>query len=170
MRNNRFPIVVVVAGSTTAGQQLTEVELNECFKGCDETLRLERDKKLVLAFIESMMHKIAPNLCAMVGSSIAAQLIGLAGEARVTILSFFRPIICGGVACLSVAGGLQALAQMPACNVQVMGQQKNFGMGLSNIAASNMPHIGVLFYCDLVQVGVIASLYITMVRCLIVCT
>lgn len=89
MRNNRFPIVVVVAGSTTAGQQLTEVELNECFKGCDETLRLERDKKLVLAFIESMMHKIAPNLCAMVGSSIAAQLIGLAGEARVTILSFF---------------------------------------------------------------------------------
>ena len=52
---------------------------------------------------------------------------------------------------------------MPACNVQVMGQQKNFGMGLSNIAASNMPHIGVLFYCDLVQVGVIASLCITMV-------
>ena len=47
---------------------------------------------------------------------------------------------------------MQALAEMPSCNVQVMGQQKNFGMGLSNITASNMPHIGILFYCDLVQV------------------
>ena len=68
-----------MAGSTTAGGQLTENELNECFKGCDEVLRLDRDKNRVLSFIESMMSKIAPNLCAMVGSSIAAQLIGLAG-------------------------------------------------------------------------------------------
>jgi U4/U6 small nuclear ribonucleoprotein PRP31 len=75
-----FPLTSVsVAGSTTAGRQLTELELSECFKGCDETLRLDRDKMLVLAFVESMMHRIAPNLCAMVGSSIAAQLIGLAG-------------------------------------------------------------------------------------------
>lgn len=119
-------MIVAVAGSTTDGQQLSEFELNECFRGCDEILRLDKDKMRTLTFIESMMNKIAPNLCAMTGSSIAAQLIGL-------------------------AGGLQALAQMPACNVQVMGQQKSFGMGLSNIAASNMPHIGILHYCDLVQ-------------------
>lgn len=41
------------------------------------------------------MHHIAPNLSAVVGSEIAAKLMG-------------------------VAGGLKALSKMPACNVQVM--------------------------------------------------
>jgi U4/U6 small nuclear ribonucleoprotein PRP31 len=71
--------LLTVAGSTTPGQQLSEFELKECFRACDETLRLERDKLRVLTFIESIMSKIAPNLCVMIGSNIAAQLIGLAG-------------------------------------------------------------------------------------------
>lgn len=48
----------------------------------------------VLRFVESRMHKIAPNLSLVVGSEVAAKLMG-------------------------VAGGLVALSKMPACNVQV---------------------------------------------------
>lgn len=48
----------------------------------------------ILQFVESKMTKVAPNLSAVVGSEIAAKLMG-------------------------VAGGLLALSRMPACNVQV---------------------------------------------------
>ncbi len=43
------------------------------------------------------MTKVAPNLSAVVGSEVAAKLMG-------------------------VAGGLLALSRMPACNVQVRGE------------------------------------------------
>ena len=45
------------------------------------------------------MHKIAPNLSTVVGSEVAARLMG-------------------------VAGGLISLSRMPACNVQVGGMQE----------------------------------------------
>lgn len=48
----------------------------------------------ILSFVESRMASIAPNLSLVVGSEIAAKLMGL-------------------------AGGLHALSRMPACNVQV---------------------------------------------------
>jgi U4/U6 small nuclear ribonucleoprotein PRP31 len=48
----------------------------------------------ILNFVESKMNKVAPNLSAVVGTEIAAKLMG-------------------------VAGGLLALSSMPACNVQV---------------------------------------------------
>lgn len=48
----------------------------------------------ILSFVESRMNKVAPNLSALVGSEIAARLMG-------------------------VAGGLLALSRMPACNVEV---------------------------------------------------
>jgi hypothetical protein len=48
----------------------------------------------ILQFVESRMSSIAPNLSLIVGSEIAARLMGL-------------------------AGGLHALSRMPACNVQV---------------------------------------------------
>ena len=48
----------------------------------------------ILQFVESRMSSIAPNLSLIVGSEIAAKLMGL-------------------------AGGLHALSRMPACNVLV---------------------------------------------------
>lgn len=48
----------------------------------------------ILQFVESRMSSIAPNLSLIVGSEIAARLMGL-------------------------AGGLHALSKMPACNIQV---------------------------------------------------
>ena len=66
-----------VAGSTTSGKELTGIELTECFKGCDEVISLDADRRRILSFVESRMNRIAPNLVAIVGSSIAAQLVGL---------------------------------------------------------------------------------------------
>ena len=63
-------------------------------EGCDAALALDGDKAAILALVQARMHKIAPNLSTAVGTAIAAQLMG-------------------------VAGGLTALSQMPACNVQV---------------------------------------------------
>mmetsp|Transcript_15693 Transcript_15693/g.15032 ORF Transcript_15693/g.15032 Transcript_15693/m.15032 type:complete len:699 (+) Transcript_15693:1115-3211(+) len=117
-------MIVSVTGSTTSGVPLNQGDLAECFKGCEEVLTLDSDKAIVLRFVESRMSRIAPNLSHLIGARVAAQLVGL-------------------------AGGLVALSKIPACNIQVIGQEKRNLGGFSNVAA--MPHIGVLHYCDLVQ-------------------
>lgn len=72
-------MVVSVTGSTTSGQPLNVTDLEECQKGCEEVLLLNDDKLTILNYVESRMNDIAPNLCALTGSRVAAQLVGLAG-------------------------------------------------------------------------------------------
>jgi U4/U6 small nuclear ribonucleoprotein PRP31 len=122
--SNSLIMIVSVSASTTPGAPLPAAKLNECFHGCDEILRLEEDRKVLMQFVESRMSQIAPNLCALIGSSVAALLVGL-------------------------AGGLIALSKIPSCNVQVMGQEQKNLAGLSN--ASAPLHTGVLSTCSLVQ-------------------
>jgi len=122
--SNSLVMIVSVSSSTTPGKPLSESDLAECFRGCDEVLKLEADKSMLMKFVESRMNQIAPNLCALIGSHVAAQLVGL-------------------------AGGLIALSKIPSCNVQVMGQERKNLAGLSLTSA--MPHTGVLYYCSLVQ-------------------
>ena len=119
-------MVVSVTGSTTAGQPLSASDLDDCFKGCSEILDLDRERGSVLQFVQSRMNRIAPNTCYLIGSRVAAQLIGL-------------------------AGGLEALSKIPACNIQVMGQEKRGGFmaGFSNLAI--IPHVGIIAFCDIVQ-------------------
>ncbi len=61
--------------------------------GCAMTLRLDGDRAHILRLVQTRMGRIAPNLSAVVGTAIAAQLMG-------------------------VAAGLHSLSQMPACNIQ----------------------------------------------------
>lgn len=117
-------MVVAVTGSTGNNTRLSEEDLQECMKGCEEMLLLEEDKNTMLMFVESRMGRIAPNTCALVGARVASQLVGL-------------------------AGGLENLSRIPSCNIQVMGQEKRHLSGFSNIAA--MPHTGVLQYAESVQ-------------------
>ncbi|KAJ1449241.1 hypothetical protein M885DRAFT_583331 [Pelagophyceae sp. CCMP2097] len=117
-------MVVSVTGSTTSGQPLSEGELDECARGCDECLALDEDKMTILHYLESRMSVLAPNLTRLVGSSLAAMLVGM-------------------------AGGLEKLANVPACNLTVMGQEKRHLAGFGNVAG--MPHTGVLYFSDLVQ-------------------
>lgn len=117
-------MIVSVTGSTTSGKPLTESELNECLRGCAEVSLLEKDKVTLLRFVESCMQRVSPNLCCLIGSRIAAQLLG-------------------------IAGGVIALSKIPACNLQVIGQEKRIMSGLSSLGTTR--HAGILYNCDLVQ-------------------
>lgn len=117
-------MIVSVTGSTTSGKPLSNDEITECCRACDEIMSLDNDKSVILKFIESRMNRIAPNTCALIGARIAAHVVGL-------------------------AGGIVALSKIPSCNIQVIGQEKRHLAGFSNVAA--LPHTGVLYYCDLIQ-------------------
>lgn len=121
---NALVISVSMTGSTTSGQPLSEADLQQCQEGVAEALALEEARNATLQFVETRMNSVAPNLCAIIDTVIAAQLMGL-------------------------AGGLGAMAKTPACNFQVMGQQKGALAGFS--AAASMPHTGILFFATVVQ-------------------
>ncbi|CAI5747385.1 unnamed protein product [Peronospora destructor] len=117
-------IGISVTGSGTSGKPLDPQDLKTCMEACDEALSLEKDKNMILRFVESRMKYLAPNVSQLVGTRIAALLIGL-------------------------AGGVAELARIPACNLQVLGQEKKVLSGFSSAAA--LKHTGVLFFSDLVQ-------------------
>ena len=62
---------------------------------CEEATKLEEARNSVLEFVETRMKAISPNICAIIDTTLAAQLMGL-------------------------AGGLAALSKIPACNVQTV--------------------------------------------------
>lgn len=117
-------MIVSVTASTTQGQALTEKELEQISEACDMAIELNNSKLTIFDYVESKMTFIAPNLCAIVGASTAAKLVGL-------------------------AGGLTRLSKMPACNLQVLGAQKKVLSGFSKVAM--LPHTGFVYYCDIVQ-------------------
>lgn len=117
-------MVVSVTASTTQGQRIEEEELGRILEACDMALNLNDVKVKILGYVESRMSFVAPNLSHIVGSTVAAKLMG-------------------------VAGGLTALSKIPACNVLVLGAQKRTLAGFST--ASILPHTGFIYYCDSVQ-------------------
>ena len=69
------------------------------------------------------MQIVAPNLCKLVGSALAAKLI-------------------------SHAGGIDKLAFMPACNIQVMGGNRH---SVSVGTGQERNHTGVFWDMDIVK-------------------
>ncbi|KAJ1386719.1 Prp31 C-terminal [Sesbania bispinosa] len=117
-------MVVSVTASTTTGKPLPEEVLSKTIEACDRALALDSAKKKVLDFVESRMGYIAPNLSAIVGSAVAAKLMG-------------------------TAGGLAALAKMPACNVQLLGAKKKNLAGFST--ATSQFRVGYLEQTEIFQ-------------------
>jgi U4/U6 small nuclear ribonucleoprotein PRP31 len=68
-------------------------------------------------YVESCMHVVAPNLCRLVGSSVASKL-------------------------MSTAGGIDKLAVMPACNIQVLGSEKTPNLGIGMMGRNHMGFFG----------------------------
>jgi U4/U6 small nuclear ribonucleoprotein PRP31 len=122
---NSVVISVSMTGSTTSGQPLSEAELNKCLEGCDEALALDEARTSILTFVETRMTSIAPNVCAILDTVIAAQLMG-------------------------ICGGLVSMSKIPACNLQVLGQQKITSLAGFGSAAA-MPHTGLIYYSSVVQ-------------------
>jgi U4/U6 small nuclear ribonucleoprotein PRP31 len=121
-------MVVSVTGSTTSGQPLSESDLEKTLRACDRALELDEAKKKMFNYVATRMADTAPNLSAVLGSDIAAQLIG-------------------------IAGGLHALSKMPACNVQVLGSKKKATAGMSSASAVRAGdlHAGFIYDCDIIQ-------------------
>ncbi|XP_028553981.1 U4/U6 small nuclear ribonucleoprotein Prp31 homolog [Dendrobium catenatum] len=117
-------MVVSVTASTTSGKRLPDDVLNKTIDACDRALALDLAKKKVLDFVESRMGYIAPNLSVIVGSAVAAKLMG-------------------------TAGGLSALAKMPACNVQLLGAKKKNLAGFST--ATSQFRVGYLEQAEIFQ-------------------
>ncbi|KAI8346228.1 hypothetical protein B0O80DRAFT_393004 [Mortierella sp. GBAus27b] len=111
-------MVVVVTGTTTEGRQLTESEWKACEDACDLALELEKAKLTITEYVESRLTFIAPNLSAIIGTATAAKMMGQ-------------------------AGGLTALSKLPACNIQVLGKDKNLNSALSS--ASQLKHVGFIY-------------------------
>jgi len=97
-------MVVVVTATTTAGRALPPAQATRALAAAQALQRGAEDRRLLDAFVAARMHRVAPNLAALVGTAVAARLVG-------------------------AAGGLQALARMPACNLQVLGAKRGRGGG-----------------------------------------
>lgn len=121
---NNVVMIISVSASSSAGAPLSPAALEQCLVACAEAISLDDDKLRILAFLESRMPHIAPNLCALIGAAVAAHLLGL-------------------------AGGLVALSKVPSCNVTSIGKDKRNLNGMST--ASSRSPAGPLNSCDIVQ-------------------
>jgi U4/U6 small nuclear ribonucleoprotein PRP31 len=125
--NSNQIITITVAGSTTSGRPLTEEELLRVDRAATYMEQLLEVQRELVQFVENSMESLVPSICALVGSSTAARLLGL-------------------------AGGLQELTKIPSCNLQVMGQVKHNSTSRAGLSsASTKQHVGILSDCDLVQ-------------------
>ena len=118
-------MVVSVTGSTTGGKPLEEAELAEAMRECEEMLELSEARASILEFVEARMQRFAPNMSALLGSSLTAQMIGQ-------------------------AGGLAALCNIPSCNVQALGNNRKVLQGMST-KGSVGTNSGLVAQCDIVQ-------------------
>ncbi|KAG6878120.1 hypothetical protein C0993_012124 [Termitomyces sp. T159_Od127] len=130
---------IFMTATTTSGKPLADSEWGAVERACDLSDRLEEAKKKVFfhsdrlvpfqheaqifMYVSSRMNMLAPNISAIVGTTTAAKLLG-------------------------VAGGLAGLAKMPSCNVHLLGAQKKIAAGFSS--ATQKRHTGFIFQCELV--------------------
>lgn len=117
-------MVVSVTASTTGGKPLPEDVLQKTIEACDRVLSLDSARRKVCDFVESRMLNFAPNLSAIVGTSVAAKLVGS-------------------------VGGLSALARLPDSTVKCLGSKKKNLAGFSS--ATYRPHLGFLEQTEIYQ-------------------
>ncbi|KAI9484977.1 hypothetical protein BDB00DRAFT_852443 [Zychaea mexicana] len=117
-------MVISVTATTTAGKPLSPTGWKNTEEACDLAFALDAAKRKIIGYVESRMALVAPNLSNVVGSSTAAKL-------------------------LTAAGGLTAFCKIPACNVQVLGNNKKTNTGFSS--ASMDRHTGYIYSSELVM-------------------
>jgi nucleolar protein 56 len=109
---------ILEAAQTSLGAQFDEIDI-EALQACARRISdLYRLRRQVAEYIDGLMAQIAPNLRAVVGGSIGARLI-------------------------SLAGGLGKLARMPSSTIQVLGAEKALFRALKTRAKP--PKHGVIY-------------------------
>ncbi|KAJ3434017.1 u4/u6 small nuclear ribonucleoprotein prp31 [Anaeramoeba flamelloides] len=110
-------------------QKLTKQEMDTVLYSCESLLRLNEHKQFILNYLASRMYLIAPNLTAIVGPTITAQLI-------------------------SIAGGLIPLSRISANNFQLLGVDRAPLIGFSSTSSSvqqKIRYAGVIASCQLMK-------------------
>ena len=116
-------MVVTVTGSTTDGKELSDADLDLTLEACERLLKLDDDKTKLFKFVEKNMEKTAPNLSQVLGTDVAARVMGL-------------------------AGGLELLSKMPSNVVQNIGNGKKkntAGSSLQVLQKSGDVNVGFIF-------------------------
>jgi U4/U6 small nuclear ribonucleoprotein PRP31 len=116
-------VAITVTASTSRGlSHLPEADTRLIEARIGLGIRLDDKKTIIVNFLTQKMPIYAPNLCILLGSLIASQLV-------------------------AAAGGLANLATMPAQNIEAVGSHKQSlsGLGGSNAKSS------LLSKCDLVE-------------------
>lgn len=117
-------MVIQMTYTRTTGISLDVDKQKEVMETADLIVDLHNVRNQIFAFIEEQITELAPNVVAIIGTSIAARLIGF-------------------------VGGLDQLSRVPASNVLCIGSvEDKITTGLSSFGSK---HRGIIFKCDLVQ-------------------
>jgi U4/U6 small nuclear ribonucleoprotein PRP31 len=117
-------VVISMTASTTKGRKLSDEAWSRIEEACKLVYDLEQARRKILAYVESRMSIIAPNLSKVVGSRVATKLLGL-------------------------AGGLTSLTKIPACNIGLLGASRKVPTGLSSAFSGR--HQGFIIQAPLIQ-------------------
>lgn len=118
-------VVISMTASTTIGVPLPKSEWNSVREALDTVFELESVRSRILEYVESRMAFIAPNLSAVVGTRTATKLLG-------------------------VAGGLEGLTKIPACNVPLLGAAKKHLIGFSTVGSNSTRANGFIMQSSLI--------------------
>lgn len=117
---------ITLTATATKGRKLSASEWKTVETAVEVASQLRESREKIFAYVESRITAVAPNIAAIVGTAIAAKLLGL-------------------------AGGLQALSRTPACNIMLFGALKKSLSTVQFSAASQQRHTGFIFQSNIVQ-------------------
>ncbi|KIR32948.1 U4/U6 small nuclear ribonucleoprotein PRP31 [Cryptococcus deuterogattii MMRL2647] len=117
---------ITLTATTSRGRPLKPAEWETVQRAIVVAQNLRSAREQIFSYVESRMAAVAPNLSAIVGTGIAAKLLGL-------------------------AGGLQAFSRQPSCNVMLFGAMKKTLATSHLSAASQQRHTGFIFQSSIVQ-------------------
>ncbi|WRT67443.1 uncharacterized protein IL334_004414 [Kwoniella shivajii] len=117
---------ITLTATSTRGRKLSNGEWITVQNAIIVAGELRSAREKIFAYVESRMAAVSPNLSAIVGTGIAAKLLGL-------------------------AGGLHAFSRQPSCNIMLFGAMKKSLANTHLSAASQQRHTGFIFQSAIVQ-------------------
>jgi nucleolar protein 56 len=114
---------IVDASGTSMGSDLSEVDLINVKYFTDKVLSLMKFRIELVDYLTDKMHKLAPNVSALVGETTGARLI-------------------------SHAGSLSSLAKYPASTIQILGAEKALFRALKT--KGKTPKYGLLYHTSFI--------------------
>lgn len=117
---------ITLTATSTRGRMLSNGEWLTVQRAIEVAEQLRDAREQIFNYVESRMSAVAPNISVIVGTGIAAKLLGL-------------------------AGGLHAFSRAPSCNIMLYGAMKKT-LATSHLSAvSQQRHTGFIFQSPLVQ-------------------